>query len=187
MNNTKQVKTNKKEDTREIFSTFIDYSEDETNYIINYLLDNGTEKEDITEETIFQCKIEHIDFCYDNFKNEFEKYCNDKVLLLTGTIGLWHGEYSSGKLIDNIQDLWTLMSNYDDIKIIENSNGRVFINLYHHDGTYCMEIRQLTLKGENYFYNKLDGYVDYASLKDIEKLSYTSYTKNLNYCKNTWN
>ena len=66
------------------------------------------------------------------------------------------------------------------IKIYENNRGRLFLDVLHHDGHNQFEIRELTEKGEERYYNGDDFFESIVkSLANVK-----GYTKNVNWSKN---
>lgn len=67
------------------------------------------------------------------------------------------------------------------LKIYEENYGRLYVDVIHHDGKCEFEIRELTNRGENMFYNH---YYDYDIISRL--ISVDKYTRNVKFSKKYW-
>jgi len=67
-----------------------------------------------------------------------EQTVND-IVILSGSVGLWHGTYDGGKVV-SVDNLLSAMG--DDIDLLElykdPGNGQLYMEGHHHDGTHIM-------------------------------------------------
>jgi hypothetical protein len=77
--------------------------------------------------------------------NQYEKrYKTDIIgIALIGSVGLWNGNPSGGKIYD-IKDIENILSmDVDDIEVV-SEDGTITIFGHHHDGSHCMNIYFIT-------------------------------------------
>lgn len=84
-----------------------------------------------------------------------EKQLDDNdLLILLGAAQTWRGTHDAGKVLRGIDELQSLISDYDIIELETNSNRDLTIDLGHHDGTHKMGM--FTFNGDTEgIYNKL--------------------------------
>lgn len=87
--------------------------------------------------------------------------------LLIGTVGLWHGTHKSCAYISEPKELREKFSNYDIIRFKKDKN-KLFVELSHHDGTHCFEIKRINKKGMDRLSSIYSGDEDYIILNSIE-------------------
>lgn len=127
-----------------LFSTK-DYivTEDEKKEYIKMLEDDGElDNRDITDDEIYDYYNMMLeDDLIDLLKNnKFED------IILIGKIQVWNGTYTGVKYISNDDSLKTLISNYDNCSFYKEDR-KLFLYLYHHDGTHILEVKRLNKKG----------------------------------------
>lgn len=98
--------------------------------------------------------------------------------VITGTLGLWNGRPSVGKICLNDNIFATLRKCYgNDIYDLQITweDGVVVVNAMHHDGTNRLEVRSLSAKGVKW----AEKHADY-SVEDCQFLADTKgYTKKI--------
>ena len=63
-----------------------------------------------------------------------------------GSAGRWDGTRVGGKFIDDLKGLQDTITRYDDVKITDE-RGIIHIEMYHHDGTDVLDLREVTKAG----------------------------------------
>ena len=112
-----------------------------------YAEDNGWKtKEDIPESEVYDAIYDHLDFEYNDFTAELDRYLSSGVFLLQGTCGRWNGPVHCGQFVRNFHDISSGLQHLDYIKFYE-LNGHFYIEGSHHDGRDKYELKQLTDKG----------------------------------------
>lgn len=140
------------------------------------------EVQTISDETLWDRWSSDQDFIWQDFKEEFESFMKDKTILLIGTLGLWTGKHNTGKVIETSDNFFSVLCNYDDVKIwVEN--GKTYLNLYHHDGANHLEIRLVNTDRVATTLEKHFSYYD--NLEDLgwDKLAKPYYSKKIDLCK----
>ena len=136
--------------------------------------------------------IDTLDDYYDDvdrfdIENWFNNKSANKLYVVCGKQERWDvkGENAIGyydKLFNSLLEaIDETMDGYGQfyLKIYENSYGRLFVDITHHDGHNELEIRELTEKGEK-AYNNADLYDDDIIKKLVHK---QGYTRNVNFRK----
>ena len=74
--------------------------------------------------------------------------------LATGYAGLWDGHHAGGTIIDvkRGSDLFQLVSNCDDCKVVIDPDDGLVVYGYHHDGENRYQVRQINDRGLDYIY-----------------------------------
>lgn len=103
--------------------------------------------EDISDTRVYDEIDVQRGFIFEDEMEMIKSFFEDKQLLVCGSCGLWYGRVDGGKVItvDNLSDLWNdcgmcYIHLYDE-------NGHFFVEVAHHDGTNCFEVKVLTEKG----------------------------------------
>lgn len=136
-----------------IFTTDTDaYNiEDIMNDLIEDEVISPTATRDMMDNIIYNRINEYIEMDYDYLKEQLFGICGTFALI--GTVQTWNGKHDiQPKVIENINELFKIMSKYDDVTITENNRGKVFIDLYHHDGCNRFELVELSNKGYKSYY-----------------------------------
>ena len=98
------------------------------------------------------------DWDCDDFKNDMCYNLNLGKCLVTGYAGLWDGRHAGGTIIEVNKggDLFQLVRNCDDLKVVIDPDDGLVVYGYHHDGTNRYVVRQLNKRGLNYIADKDD-------------------------------
>lgn len=102
---------------------------------------------------------DYIEWCsheaFDNYDCDRENIerspMNEGQFIITGTLGLWDGshEIKCSKTFDTLLDaIDACIPNCACEIEADWHNGVVEVRVYHHDGTNCFDIHQLSKKGE---------------------------------------
>lgn len=86
---------------------------------------------------------EDIDNFFDNLKRVIDK--SEFGLTADGVVGRWDGDYGGGLYIDDISDVYDLISRCEITAVVDS--GRLFLEASHHDGRNTFEIRRVTKRG----------------------------------------
>jgi hypothetical protein len=153
-----------------LFSNYLeDYMDEEE--AKELLAENGNENP--TADEIWYFAEEQKQYELDCFMEEFKWYLDKYTFIATGTCGLWYGRVAGGKVVNGINDFYSLIKDCDFIKITDN-NGHLMVKASHHDGNNYYELRKLNDKGVEYHYNKADS-LDRKEL--CERLFTSNYSK----------
>jgi len=130
------------------------------NEVINDLAHSYIEANDIDTDIdnlddclMYQYASETNQLDFEDFEIVLKDYLENHKLIAFADLGLWNGRYARYKFIDNINDFYSLLEDYNKIY---SENGKLYINAIHHDSTNYFELRELTDKGiemrDNDFY-----------------------------------
>ena len=110
-----------------------------------YCKDNEREVQAEDSEDYWQYVNDTLQMDYDDFKSNMS-CCKLFPMVAKGYCGLWYGNVEGGKVLRNVDDLLSVFSSCDNIKIWQDKDG-FHINGYHHDGTNSADIRILNKRG----------------------------------------
>lgn len=119
-------------------------------YSKQWLLDEGIDNP--TGEQIWDSIYSYDDYAYDDFTSSMETVFKTSSFVARGTVQRWCGSYSASKVLCDYNDFIEFIRGYDYIGVYED-NGKLLVDLTHHDGTHHFELRQLTSKGHDYVAN----------------------------------
>lgn len=111
-----------------------------------------TSEDDVPVKMIHQEMNDQQENDFQYFEDKFTQLLETGCCLLTGTCGRWSGPAQGGKFITSFDDLRSAIQHLDYLRIVD-SNGHLYIEGYHHDGSDSYEIKQLTAKGYEYANN----------------------------------
>lgn len=126
-----------------------------------------------TMDDVWEYINSQSDLDWQDFMEAFEECLKEDYYIATGTCGLWYGRVAGGKVINGINDFYSLLKDCDYIKITDN-NGHLMVKCSHHDGTNYYELKKLNCKGVE-FYENNDYKYDRKEM--CEKLFTSRYSK----------
>ena len=91
--------------------------------------------------------LERQDF--ENARHELATYFDDKLVMMTGTVGTWRGNCAGG-LIGVFSDLFNKAIEDCAYINVYDERGHLYIECSHHDGTNHFEIHILSNAGNEY-------------------------------------
>jgi hypothetical protein len=104
-----------------------------------------------------------------------EQTVND-IVILSGSIGLWHGNYSGGKVVD-VNDLLDSMGDVDVVELhCDKNTDQLYLEGHHHDGTHSMYLYTIPKEQDKQleFLNAL-GVIEWLnSIYDYDVNNYTA-------------
>lgn len=112
-----------------------------------YLLDEGIDNP--TDKQVWSEIYASDDMNWRDFASDMKRVYADSSFVARGTVQRWDGSFGASKVLYDYEDFIRFISDYDYIAIYED-NGRLLVDLMHHDGTHHFELRQLTSKGHDY-------------------------------------
>jgi len=119
---------------------------------------------------------------WEDFECEIKDFLEDKLLVVSGSCGLWYGREDGGKVVTGWKELCTVLNNMDYIAF-SDVGGKLEIQCSHHDGTNYWEVREVTEKGARWYYDHEDE--DRRAV--VETLFYDKgKSKNLNYVRHVY-
>jgi len=87
-----------------------------------------------------QWEVKDADFTNSVFPM-IESQCNDDILLLFGSVGLWNGTFDGGKMIKAEEsELRKIMGDYDDVIVEADEDNHIAMKFVHHDGVHYMQL-----------------------------------------------
>lgn len=126
---------------------------------------------------------------WDEAKEEMKRVFDNGKFLAVGTCGLWNGNFAGGFIFDSFDEL---MEHFRDCEYFKfwDENGHFYMKGTHHDGTHIVEIKRITKKGEDYYWN-WDMYCipnDNRSKQEVHKKMFkdSHYTNLINYANKVW-
>ena len=134
------------------------------------------EKDDITDNQLWDWRYHEDEVDWDCAKTEIDSYFKGKTVGFFGDVGLWHGVYKAGK----IGEFWKLFNDAiedcDYIRIYDE-NGHLYLTCSHHDGTNHFEIKEVTDKGTDYLERWEYSWGDKRSECDVHTQIYKRFSK----------
>ena len=134
------------------YSLWEKYPDDE---IIETLVENGKDRELITDEMIWNERYfcDEIDW-KDEKENLKDFFLNrGRKWMIFGEVGRWNGVYKSGTLFETFDDFFYKATQDCDYWKFYDENGHLYLTCSHHDGTCHYEIKEVTEKGIQYLEN----------------------------------
>lgn len=87
-----------------------------------------------------------------SYLQSVEKY--HKWVML-GSAGTWQGSRECGQIYDNIEDTMSAITKDCDYVKVWSENGHLYVQASHHDGTHNLELKLMTDKGWETYFNWL--------------------------------
>lgn len=123
----------------------------------------NTQNTQTTRKVVYDTESYYDGDYYDQNASEFdwgfavEQTISDALdrsyIIATGTVGRWDGRSKGGKVIETLDEFYSLLKDCDIIKV-EQDEKALYITATHHDGTNYYTLRELTQKGLDYYYNE---------------------------------
>ena len=134
------------------------------------------EKDDITDEQLWQWRYQEDETDWECEKERLTDYFKGKTVGFFGEVGRWNGVYKAGK----IGEFWDLfgkaITDCDYIKLYDE-NGHFYLTCSHHDGTCHFEVKELTKQGEDYLERWEDDWNDKRSEQHVHNQIYKRYSR----------
>jgi hypothetical protein len=111
-------------------------------------------KEDVPDNDVYEELQFQNDINWEDFQIELEGFLIGHSWLVMGSVGLWTGRHSAGKVISSFVELCDVWKDCDYLNIYDE-NGHLYIECSHHDGTNYFELKRLTDKGEEFINNRV--------------------------------
>lgn len=110
----------------------------------------------------------------DIFLHDLKKIIDKSEFGLTadGAVGRWDGDYGGGLYINDISDVYDLISSCEITAVVDS--GRLFLEASHHDGRNTFEIRRVTKRG-------YDRVIDTALSCGYSKVDKAAFLRNSEY------
>lgn len=108
--------------------------------------DNDREPDAEGSDAYWQYVRDTQEMFHDDFRANM-KCCKLFPMVATGYAGLWYGQVAGGKVLHNVDDMLSMFSECDRVKIWQDKDG-FHMNGYHHDGTNSVDIRILNNRGK---------------------------------------
>ena len=157
---------------RLLFSSFI--TEEEEQETRKYLEEETGET--VANEQVWEQIRDDKNIQIEDLQNELSSVNINGQLIAIVDMGLWYGRKAGYKLLEtDLGDILNLASDYDDVEIFTEDN-ELKMNLYHHDGTHFVTIRDFkpTLEDE-----KKDDFISKILNGEINKHVIGYYTLKL--------
>ena len=146
--------------------------------IIEILIEDGTDKEDITDDMIMQKRYLYDEYDWEDAKSELERFFNkgDKWILF-GKVGCWDGVYDAGTIFETFDDFFYKAVEDCHYWHFYDENGHLYLRCSHHDGTCNFEIKRLTEQGIRFLERWEDNWDDKRSEKYIHSQIIKIYSR----------
>ena len=147
--------------------------------IKEWLIDNGYEEDEITDDVILQERYAQDEADWDNAKYELVKFFRDNgnKWMLFGSIGRWDGVYKAGTLFDTFDDFFYKATEDCDYWNFYDENGHLYLTCSHHDGTCHYEIKEVTDKGIEYLNNWENDWNDRRTKEYVHTQIFNRYSR----------
>ena len=126
------------------------YSDEE---IIENLIENGYDREEITEENIWKHRYFLDEIDWQEEKVQLEEFFSKGKWIAFGTVGRWDGLYNAGTIFDDFEKFFYRATEDCRYWKFYDENGHLYLTCSHHDGTCHYEIKEITNRGIEYFEN----------------------------------
>ena len=123
-----------------------DYFEDAK----EYLVENGADEEDITDEEIWSEIYFQDELNWEAEKEMLNNFFEGATWILQGYSGRWNGRCKGGYIFTDFEDMFYKAVKDCDYIHIFDENGHLFLKCSHHDGTNIYEIKKMTQQGIDY-------------------------------------
>ena len=115
--------------------------------MIESLIENGTEREDITDEDIWEERYFYNEIDWEDAKELLSKYFNKCIeLVCEGSVGRWNGVVSGKFYFNTLDELLSTAGRDCDYFKFYDCNGHLYMHCSHHDGSCKFEIKEITDK-----------------------------------------
>lgn len=158
------------------YSLWEKYPDDE---IIETLVENGKDRELITDEMIWNERYfcDEIDW-KDEKENLKDFFLNrGRKWMIFGEVGRWNGVYKSGTLFETFDDFFYKATQDCDYWKFYDENGHLYLTCSHHDGTCHYEIKEVSEKGIHYLENWEDNWDDKRSEQYVHTQIFRRYSR----------
>ena len=151
--------------------------------IIENLIENGIDKDDITDERIWDTRYFWDELDWDNAHYDLKDFFNNtnKKWIIMGTVGLWTGNHKAGIIFKDFDKMfYDATKDCDYIKFYDK-NGHFYFECSHHDGTNYFEIKEITQKGVEYLERWEDNWDDKRSEEYVHTQIFNRYSRLPNF------
>ena len=144
--------------------------------VIEQLVENGTDKEEITDEDIWNQRYHYDVLDWKVAKNELKEFfLKGNKWMIFGELARWNGIFKAGMVFDTFENFFYNATSDCDYWKFYDENGHLYLTCSHHDGTCHYEIKELTDKGiqylENWEYGNDDRTEEYVHTQIFNKYS----------------
>lgn len=146
------------------------------NYDLDSYKENAIEyfkefyEEEPTEEELLSEIYAEMNMDWEDIATELSNYFQNDMLIVTGTLGLWNGNFDGGEIFENWESAILSMMKDCDFCRIEDNNGELCVQCSHHDGTNYFIVRKLTSRGYNLYDKWNYDYDDNRTERDIHNI-----------------
>lgn len=164
---------------------FSNYDFPEESEIRDWIMSNGYDEEDITDEMITNWSYDQLEIEWEDAKSQLENFFDGKRLLLFGSIGRWNGIVSGWETHDDFMKMFYSATEDCDYWKFYDENGHLYLTCSHHDGTCSYEIKELTDDGYEYLERWKYGW-DNRKAGVVGKQLVNKYSHVPNFCHKEW-
>lgn len=145
--------------------------------IIKQLIENGEERENITEEMLWNERYFYDEIYWEEQKAQLEEFFSKGKWIAFGTVGRWNGLYNAGTIFDDFEKFFYRATEDCNYWKFYDENGHLYLTCSHHDGTCHYEIKELTDKGIQYLENWEDNWNDKRTDKYVHTQIINKYSR----------
>lgn len=163
---------------RTIYSNYDLWEKYPDEEIIKMLIENGTDKEDITDNMIMEERYFYDSIDWEDTEAQLKDFFNNgNKWILVGSVGRWDGVYDAGTVFETFDDFFYKATSDCDYIHFYDENGHMYLRCSHHDGTCHYEIRQITEQGIKFLERWEDNWDDERSEQYIHTQIMKRYSR----------
>lgn len=145
--------------------------------LIEQLIENGEERENITEEMLWNERYFYDEIAWEEQKAQLKEFFSKGKWIAFGTVGRWNGLYNAGTIFDDFEKFFYRATEDCNYWKFYDENGHLYLTCSHHDGTCHYEIKELTDKGIQYLENWEDNWNDKRTDKYVHTQIINKYSR----------
>lgn len=147
--------------------------------VMEMLIDRGYEKNDITDEIMWEERYSQDEFDWEYAEFELKNFFlnNGNKWMLFGEVGRWDGVYKAGTLFETFNDFFYEATKDCNYINFYDENGHLYLTCTHHDGTCHYEIKEVTDKGIEYLENWECNWNDKRTEEYVHKQIFNRYSR----------
>lgn len=101
--------------------------------IIKQLIENGEERENITEEMLWNERYFYDEIYWEEQKAQLKEFFSKGKWIAFGTVGRWNGLYNAGTIFDDFEKFFYRATEDCNYWKFYDENGHLYLTCSHHD------------------------------------------------------
>lgn len=154
--------------------------------VIEMLVENGTDKEEISDETIWKERYFLDEIDWEDTKISLKEFFEGSKWILFGSVGRWNGVRDVGFIFETFEEFFYKATEDCPYWHFYDENGHMYLRCSHHDGSCLYEIKELTDKGKQYLENWEDNWNDKRSEEHVHTQIINKYSRVPRYAEKQW-